>query len=208
MLVLFLLVACFLGISQAVYGPTSDVVSATDKTFKKEVLQHNGIVIVEFYAPWCGHCKSLEPEYEKAASLLKGVVKVVAVDATESQSLASQYQVQGFPTLKIFGENKKSPIDYQGQRTADAIVSETMKAVNALVKSRKSGGGKKSGSSGSGSGSGSDQKKSSGGSKKSGGSEVVELTEVNFNALVMESTDVWLVEFFAPWYVDMILRLS
>ena len=43
----------------------------------------------------CGHCKSLEPEYEKAAGILKGVVKVVAVDATEGgQSLASKYGVQ------------------------------------------------------------------------------------------------------------------
>lgn len=199
MKVLCLVLVIFVAFCKAMYGPSSDVVSATDKTFKKEVLQHNGVVIVEFYAPWCGHCKSLEPEYEKAASLLKGVVKVVAVDATESQSLASQYQVQGFPTLKVFGENKKAPTDYQGQRTADAIVSETMKAVNALVKSRKSGGGKKAGGS-----TGGGQKSSGGGgsgSKKSG-SEVVELTEVNFNALVMESTDVWLVEFFAPWYVD------
>lgn len=199
MLLLLSLVITFLATSQAVYGPSSDVISATDKTFKKEVLQHNGIVIVEFYAPWCGHCKSLEPEYEKAATLLKGVVKVVAVDATESQSLASQYQVQGFPTLKVFGENKKSPVDYQGQRTADGIVSDTMKAVNSLVKSRKSGGSKKSAGGGNAGGSGS--QKSSGGSKKGGGSEVVELTEANFNALVMESTDVWLVEFFAPWYV-------
>ena len=52
----------------------------------------------------CGHCKSLVPEYEKAASLLKGVVKVVAVDATESPGLQKKYGVEGFPTLKIFGQ--------------------------------------------------------------------------------------------------------
>jgi protein disulfide-isomerase A6 len=73
-----------------------------------------------------------------------------------------------------------------------------MKAANNLVKSRKSGGGSSSGSSGSGS-AGSGPKKPSGGSGKKAGSEVIELTDLNFNALVMESNDHWLVEFYAPW---------
>lgn len=150
---------------------------------------------------WCGHCKSLEPEYEKAATTLKGVVKVVAVDATEATALASTYSVQGFPTLKIFGADKKKPIPYEGQRTADAIITETMKSVNSLVKSRKAGGGKKSSgssssSSGSGSGSGSG---GSGGSGKKGASDVVELTADNFQSLVLDSSDAWMIEFYAPW---------
>ena len=57
---------------------------------------------------------------------MKGIVKVVAVDASQHESLAEEYEVEGFPTLKIFGEDKESPFDYQGQRTADAIVSEMM----------------------------------------------------------------------------------
>ena len=134
------------------------------------------------------------------------------MDATEGgQSLAQKFGVQGFPTLKIFGADKKKPTDYNGQRTSDAIVSECMRAANQLVKDRKkgktasSGGGAKSGGGGAksggskpagGSGSG------GGGSKgSSGGSAVVELTELNFNALVLESNDHWLVEFYAPWYV-------
>ena len=52
----------------------------------------------------CGHCKSLVPEYEKAASVLKGVVKVVSVDATQSPNLQNKYRVEGFPSLKIFGQ--------------------------------------------------------------------------------------------------------
>ena len=181
-------------LSNALYGPKSDVIHAGVKDFKDEVLKHGGIVIVEFYAPWCGHCKSLAPEYEKAASTLKGVVKVVAVDATVHESLAQKYQVQGFPTLKIFGADKKAPIDYQGQRTADGIISETMKATNQLIKDRKAG---KAKSSGGGSSSGGEKKAKPKAQKK--GSDVVELTEANFNALVMESNDHWLVEFFAPW---------
>lgn len=80
----------------------------------------------------CGHCKSLAPEYEKAATLLKGVVKIVAVDATAHESLAQKYQIQGFPTIKVFGADKKKPVDYQGQRTADGIVAEAMTQTNQL----------------------------------------------------------------------------
>ena len=176
----------------ALYGPKSDVIQAGANDFKDIVLKDKGIVIVEFYAPWCGHCKSLTPEYEKAAKALGGVVKIVAVDATAHESLAQKYQVQGFPTLKVFGADKKAPTDYQGQRTADAIISEAMKQANALVKSRKNG-----------SGAGAKAKADKPKSKSSGGSKspsaVVELTEANFNAMVMESTEPWLVEFFAPW---------
>ena len=145
-------------------------------------------------APWCGHCKNLIPEYKKVASAVKGVAKVGAVDGTNAQDLMQKYSVQGFPTLKFFGANKRSPKDYEGQRTSDAMISEVVKQVGRMVKERTkgSGGGDSKSSSGSG------QKKSSGGNKRSG-SAVVELTEANFNAMVMESEDFWLVEFFAPW---------
>mmetsp|Transcript_27363 Transcript_27363/g.45896 ORF Transcript_27363/g.45896 Transcript_27363/m.45896 type:complete len:439 (+) Transcript_27363:55-1371(+) len=175
----------------ALYGPKSEVVQVGASDFKDVVMKDKGIVIVEFYAPWCGHCKSLAPEYEKAAKHLNGVVKVVAVDATQHESLAQKYQIQGFPTIKVFGADKKSPTDYQGQRTTDAIVTEAMKQASNLVKSRKNGGSKSSKSKSGGS----KDKAKSGGSKK----DVIELTDINFNALVMESNDPWIVEFYAPW---------
>ena len=169
------------------------VVDVTDKTFRDEVLKHPGVAIVEFYAPWCGHCKSFTPEYEKAASVLAGVVKVVAVDATANEKTAQTYGIQGFPTVKIFGADKKKPVDYQGQRTSDAVVTEAMKAANALVKDRKRGGGKSS----SGSADKPPKEKKTG--SKSNGKAVVTLTEDNFESMVMDSTDHWLVEFYAPW---------
>lgn len=138
---------------------------------------------MEFYAPWCGHCKNLEPEYEKAATTLAGVVKVVAVDATQSEKLAQKYQIQGFPTLKVFGIDKNAPVDYQGARTADGIVAEAMRQANKLVKDRKAG--KKSSSSGSSSGDAGANK--AGGEKKKKpkkSNDVVELTDANFGALV------------------------
>ena len=65
--------------------------------------------MVEFYAPWCGHCKSLAPEYEKAARALKGIINIGAVDMTTDQAVGAPFNIQGFPTIKLFGANKNSP---------------------------------------------------------------------------------------------------
>lgn len=154
------------------------------------VIQSDEIWVVEFYAPWCGHCQQLVPEYSKAATALKGVIKVGGVNADEHKQLAGQYNVKGFPSIKIFGANKKVPTDFNQQRTAQSIVDAALDEAKKKVKASLSGGG---------SGSGSSSK--SGDSKKSSDSsdDVIELTDSNFDKLVLDSSDIWLVEFFAPW---------
>lgn len=166
----------------AMYPSNGDVIELTPSNFDKLVVQSDEVWIVEFYAPWCGHCKSLVPEYKKAATALKGAVKVGAVDAGEHKSLGGQYGVNGFPTIKVFGQNKRKPSDFNGQRTASGIVDAALAEVKAKVKAQLGGGGGSSGSSGGG-----------------GKGDVVELTSSNFDKLVLDSDDVWLVEFFAPW---------
>jgi protein disulfide-isomerase A6 len=77
-------------------------------------------------APWCGHCKNLAPEWAKAATELKGKVKLGAVDATVNTIIASKYGVQGYPTIKFFPAGKKSSSkiqDYDGGRTSQDIVN-------------------------------------------------------------------------------------
>ena len=72
------------------------------------------------FAPWCGHCKALKPEYEDAAKTLKEKdIPLVKVDCTEEQDLCQSYGVEGYPTLKVFrGPDNITP--YTGQRKADA----------------------------------------------------------------------------------------
>jgi len=89
-----------------------------------EAVKDTDTVLVEFYAPWCGHCQSLAPEYAKAAKSLKDAkseIKLGKVDATIETKLAEKYGIQGFPTLKFFKKGKV--IEYNGGRTDTEIVS-------------------------------------------------------------------------------------
>jgi len=105
-----------------------DRVTLTVANFDEKVMKSKEIWMVEFYAPWCGHCKSLEPEYKSAASQLRGQkVNLGLVDATVEEDLARRFDIKGFPTLKIFNyglQNKKDSKahDYNGGRTAKDIV--------------------------------------------------------------------------------------
>lgn len=64
-------------------------------------MKDSTITLVEFFAPWCGHCKSLAPNFAKAATALKGTAKLASVDCTVEKDLCSRFGVQGFPTLKV-----------------------------------------------------------------------------------------------------------
>ncbi|PKU60904.1 protein disulfide isomerase-like 1-4 [Dendrobium catenatum] len=108
-----------------------DVVVLTEGNFS-EFIEKNRHVMVEFYAPWCGHCRALAPEYAAAATALKAEDVVLAkIDATEENELAQKYDVQGFPTVYFFVDGDHKP--YPGQRAKDAIVTWIKKRIGPAV---------------------------------------------------------------------------
>ncbi len=112
-------------------APKSSVVELTDINFNALVTESNDIWLVEFFAPWCGHCKKLAPEWEKAASELSSQngIKLGAVDATVQTALAEQYGIKGFPTIKVF--SKGGVKDYNGARESDGIVQYALQALES-----------------------------------------------------------------------------
>ena len=86
----------------SLYNSSSSVIQLTDNSFQSIVVKSPTPVLVEFYAPWCGHCKSLAPEYNKVAKAMKGIMKVGAIDLDKYKTVGGPYGIKGFPTIKLF----------------------------------------------------------------------------------------------------------
>jgi protein disulfide-isomerase A6 len=148
----------------------NDVVVLTEENFEKEVGQDSG-ALVEFYAPWCGHCKKLAPEYEKLASSFKKAksILIAKVDCDEHKSVCGKYGVSGYPTIQWFPKGSLEPKKYEGPRTSEALAEfvNTEGGTNVKIAAAPS--------------------------------NVVVLSSDNFDEVVLDQTKDVLVEFYAPW---------
>lgn len=102
----------------------SHVAALTDADFDAEVIHSKKHAIVEFYAPWCGHCKSLAPIYEEVGAVFEGEddVLIAKVDATANAELGKRYNVKGYPTLFYFAPGADEPEDYSNGRDKASFV--------------------------------------------------------------------------------------
>ncbi|KAH3761736.1 protein disulfide-isomerase A6 [Pelomyxa schiedti] len=96
----------------------SKVIKLTTADFAEKTKE--GVWMVKFFAPWCGHCKKLAPTWEEYAKLAEGIYNVAEVDATQEKDLATQFGVRGYPTLKLFVNGEVSAVE--GPRTIKAWV--------------------------------------------------------------------------------------
>ncbi|EQC36890.1 hypothetical protein SDRG_05719 [Saprolegnia diclina VS20] len=148
----------------------SDVVVLTPENFD-DVVDGSKNVLVEFYAPWCGHCKQLAPTWETVATSFKNVddVVVAKVDADEHRDLGEKFEVTGFPTLKFWNKGAKYPDTYTSGRGEDDLVAFLNEKAGTNVRVAKPV------------------------------SHVAALTESDFASIAQDPTKHVLVEFYAPW---------
>lgn len=105
-------------------------VNTADKTsFKKEVLDHKGAVLVDFYADWCGPCKLTSPIIEELSESTKDM-KFIKVDVDANPEISSQYQVFSIPTFIIFKDGKVVS-QFVGAMGKEGFESEISKALSS-----------------------------------------------------------------------------
>lgn len=146
------------------------------KTNFKQLVGKKQAALVEFYAPWCGHCKQMAGEFAtlgaafQRSTTAKDLLVIGKVDATQERDLGKDYGVTGFPTILFFPAGSTKPVKYESGRTADDFVKFLSEKVPSL--------------------------------QMSVPQEVqyaTELTMANFNAVAKDPSKSVLVMFYAPW---------
>lgn len=83
------------------------VIDVTAATWDKEILQADGLVMVDFWAVWCGPCRMIAPSIEELAKEYTGKVKVAKLNTDDNPDIASRYKIMGIPTVMFFKSGAK-----------------------------------------------------------------------------------------------------
>jgi len=187
----FLFFFCFFFLFGFIFGdetPESKVIVLTQTTFDEQVTKESGNWLIEFYAPWCGHCKRLAPTWEDLA-LSNPSFKVAKVDCTVEKDLATRFGVKGFPTIKLFKDGQTEIVDYKGPRTLEGFTefaSKTEKKTETTQETKSTPPTETKPV---------ETKPVDTNPEKT--SDVLVLTDSTFEETTKQG--VWLVEFYAPW---------
>ncbi|KAM3513181.1 hypothetical protein MY11210_003206 [Beauveria gryllotalpidicola] len=117
----------------------SAVIDLIPKNFDDVVLKSGKPTLVEFFAPWCGHCKTLAPIYEELAGVFehaKDKVQIAKVDADAERELGKRFDVQGFPTLKFFDGKSDKPEEYSSGRDLESLTEFITKKTGVSAKKK------------------------------------------------------------------------
>lgn len=118
------LLASTLTVLSGLADASSAVKDLIPKNFDNVVLKSGKPALVEFFAPWCGHCKTLAPIYEELASAFafaEDKVTIGKVDADANRDLGKRFAIQGFPTVKWFDGKSDKPEEYKGGRDLESL---------------------------------------------------------------------------------------
>ncbi|MCG7446255.1 thioredoxin [Corynebacterium marquesiae] len=104
----------------------SNVKKVTTDTFRKDVIESDKPVVVDFWAEWCGPCKKLSPILEEVAEELDGQVTIAKVNVDEERNLGAMFQIMSIPNVLIFNHGEKVD-EFVGLRSKDDIVAQVKK---------------------------------------------------------------------------------
>jgi len=126
-----------LGALAATAAAKSAVMDLIPSNFDQVVFESGKPTLVEFFAPWCGHCKKLAPIFEELAVAFEGAdIQIAKVDADAERSLGKRFGIQGYPTLKFWDGKSKEPEEYKSKRDLESLTAFITEKTGAGLKKK------------------------------------------------------------------------